>query len=225
MSGWSDQVQAAAPELGPGGRVVGLGVGPGLPGAVEEPAGHPGQGRVDGQPAGRRHPVAEAVDGVADLLGDHLGRHVRRRVQAVHRHLIGRDPAGQLETRHDLGQLALPVGPGAGVPAGDHQVTEVERVLAQRGDVDHAGRRGRAQQRQQVHGEQEPGQVVHGEAELVAVGAGPPLPAVRLARADAGVADQHVQPPGQLPHLVAHPADLGQLGQVGADGARLAAAA
>ena len=51
----------------------------------------------------------------------------------------------------------------------------------------------RAQQRQQAHGQQEAREVVDREAQLVAVLAHLALPPVGEPRADAGVADQHVQ--------------------------------
>jgi hypothetical protein len=61
-------------------------------------------------------------------------------MKTVDRDLRGGHPAGQFDAGHDLGELALAVGAGAGVVAFEHEVIEVDRVLADRGDVDDAGR-------------------------------------------------------------------------------------
>src|SRR5262249_41224782 len=61
-------------------------------------------------------------------------------------------------------------------------------------------------------------QVVHGEPQLVPVGAGAALPPVGHPAADARVADEHVEAAGGVLHVKGQLADLGQVGQVGADG-------
>jgi hypothetical protein len=154
---------------------------------------------------------------VPDLIQDDLGGHVGGRVQAVDRDFAAGNAAGQLKPGHDLGELALAVGPDPAVAAFEHEVAEIERVLADGGDVDDAGRRRRPQQREQLQGEQEPGEVVHGEPQLVPVGAGAAIVPVRLAAANARVAHEHVEPVGCLAHVGGEPAHLGQLGQVGQD--------
>jgi hypothetical protein len=56
------------------------------------------------------------------------------------------------------------------VPAArEHDVVEVDRLLAERGDVDDPRRRRRHQPIAQQRREQEPGEVVDREAQLVAV--------------------------------------------------------
>jgi hypothetical protein len=62
-------------------------------------------------------------------------------VHAVDRDLGGVQPGGEFETRHDLGEFAPTVGAHTTVIALDHAVVEVDRVLAERGDIDDAGRR------------------------------------------------------------------------------------
>jgi hypothetical protein len=106
-------------------------------------------------------------------------------VQAVDGHLGGGDAACQLEARHDLSQLALAVGAGAAVGPLEHQVVKVERVLSEGRHLDDASRRRGPEQRQQFQGEEEPGEVVHGEAQLVSAGARPPGRPVSLAGVDA----------------------------------------
>jgi len=75
-----------------------------------------------------------------------------------------------------------------------HEVVEVERVLAEAGDVDDARRCRLLQQRKQSHRQQERSQVVDRESQLVTVGAGPPVVSVRLAGTDARVADEDARP-------------------------------
>src|ERR1700754_1211592 len=86
---------------------------------------------------------------------------------------------GEIDGEHDLRQLALRVGAGAVVAFGDHHIVEIDRVLAERGDVDDARGRARFQQGKQQMREQESGEVVDGEAQFVPVGAGAPLRAER----------------------------------------------
>lgn len=62
-------------------------------------------------------------------------------MQAVDRDLVGGQACGEFEAGRDLGELALAVGPDAAVVALQRQILEVERVLADGGDVDDAGRR------------------------------------------------------------------------------------
>lgn len=54
---------------------------------------------------------------------------------------------GEVEREHDLRQLALAVGPHAGLVALEHHVVEVQRLLAGRADVDDPRRRRDAQPR------------------------------------------------------------------------------
>src|SRR6266581_2987996 len=166
-----DELEAAPPQLGAGARVVGLRVRGGLARPVEEPARGAGERRIADEPLGRVHAVVEAVDVMPDLGEHHLGRHVRGRMQAVDGDGGGRYATGQLEARHDLGELALAVGAHAAVPVLDHQV--------------------------------------------VAVGADPSLAPVRLAAADAGVADQDVEAVCRRQDVGRQAAHLLEVGQVG----------
>ena len=122
-------------------------------------------------------------------------------MQAVHGDLGGGDPIGQLEAEHDLGELALLVGPDAAVVVLEHEVVEVERLLTDRCDVDDPCRCGAPEQRQQLEGEQEGGQVVDGEPQFVAVGADPAGATLGFAGADSGVVDQDVEPVRRRPHV------------------------
>ena len=173
---------------------------------------------VEREPHGRRDAVLEPVHGPPDLLQHHLRRHVGRGVQARHRHLLGIEALGELEAGRDLRELALPVGAGAAVAVLDHRVVEVDRRLAERGDIDDAGRGGSAQQRQQAHGQQEARKVVDREAQLVAVLAHLPLPPVGEPRSDAGVVDQHVQLRGRTADVPGQVADLVEQLKVGQEG-------
>jgi hypothetical protein len=76
---------------------------------------------------------------------------------------------GQIDGEHDLRQLALAVGARAAVAARQHDIGEVDRLLAGRGHVNDARRCAPPEQRKQQMGQQEAGQVVDGEAKLVAV--------------------------------------------------------
>ena len=135
-------------------------------------------------------------------------------MQRVRDHARALEFLGEIDGEHDLGELALAVGGDAAVAPGQHDVREVDRLLAGRRDVDDARRRGGLQQRQQLVGQQEAREIVHREAQLVAVDAG--LPARhRPCRADAGVVDQEVEAVHGAAHLVRQAAHLGQRRQVG----------
>src|SRR5262249_60251862 len=93
-------------------------------------------------------------------------------MQAVRRHRGGMELAGEIERKHDLRELALRIGARAAVTAREHDIIEVDRVLAERSDVHDARRLAEQQKRQQNPGEQKPGEIVDGKAQLVAVLAG-----------------------------------------------------
>ena len=101
---------------------------------------------------------------------------------------------GQIDREHDLRELALRIGAAAAVALRDHHVVEIDRVLAERSDVDDPRRRACPQQGQQQVGEQKAGEIVDGEAQLVTVLAGLPRRAFIL-RSDPGIADENIQPP------------------------------
>jgi hypothetical protein len=61
-------------------------------------------------------------------------------VEAVDGDCVGRQAFGEDEAGGDLGELALAVGTGAAVVVFEHHVVEVDRMLADRGDVDDASR-------------------------------------------------------------------------------------
>ena len=70
-----------------------------------------------------------------------------------------------------------------------------------------------ADQRQKQMREQEAGEVVHGEAQFVAVGAGLPRP-LRPAAADAGIVDEKIEPWRRLLHRTGQAPHLGKGGKV-----------
>jgi hypothetical protein len=74
-------------------------------------------------------------------------------MQAVRRHYLGIQLACEIERKHDLGELALSIGARAAVTARQHDIIEVDRVLAERRDVHDAGRLAEHQKGQQNPGE------------------------------------------------------------------------
>jgi hypothetical protein len=70
--------------------------------------------------------------------------------------------------------------------------------------------------------EKEAGKIIHGEAQLVAVGAGLPR-ALRPAAADAGIVDEKIEPLGRLLHGAGQPPHVGQSGEVRGQKVRRAA--
>src|SRR5215207_1596266 len=195
--------------------VVRLGVGGSLLLAVEEPPADALELSVGCQPHRCGRARLEAIHRPANLLEHDLRRHVRARVKAVDGDLVRGDALGQLDRVHDLGELRLTVGTRAAVVAGQHRAVEIDRRLAERGHVDDPGRGAVPQQRQEPLSEQEPGQIVDGEAELIAVAALLAPPALREAGANAGVADQHVQLLMGLLDLVGERTHLAKVRQIG----------
>ncbi len=118
----------------------------------------------------------------------------------------------QVEGVRDLRELALPVGASAAEVALDHDVVPVDRARGQRRDVDDPRRRALPHEGEEQVGEQEGRQVVHLEAELVAVLADEAL--VR-SRPDARVVDQHVQAVVVAQDRLGELAHLGEGGEVG----------
>ena len=114
-------------------------------------------------------------------------------MQARHRDLSGVEALGQLEARGDLRELALAVRARAAVATLEHGVVEVHRRLGERGDVDDARWCGAPQEGKQAEREQEAGEMVDREAQLVAVAALLAGRAVGSAGADAGVVDQDME--------------------------------
>ena len=91
-----------------------------------------------------------------------------------------------------MNRIALAVGAYAAVFAREHNVGEIERLLSERRNVDYAGGRTLCQERQEQTGEQETGEVVHCEAQFVAVGAGLPRP-LRATATNAGIIDEEIE--------------------------------
>jgi hypothetical protein len=139
-------------------------------------------------------------------------------VQRGHGHAGALEALGQRHRRRDLRELALAVRAAAAVVALEHDVVEVERRLAERGDVDDAGGGAAPQEWQQAQREREAREVVDREAQLVAVAALLARALVRAAGPDPRVADQHVQLVGRVGHLVGQLPDLVERGEVGAEG-------
>ena len=111
-------------------------------------------------------------------------------MQRVHSHVASGEFRREVDGEHDLGELALAVGPDAFIAALQHHVGKVDGLLSDRGDVDDARRFFAAEAGQQPPREQEAGEIVDGEAQLKTVGALFALPA---AEADAGVVDEDVE--------------------------------
>ena len=119
---------------------------------------------------------------------------------------------GELAGEEDVGQLRLPVGLPHPVAALALQILEVHRAaLVGHGRDVHHPRLGRlTEERQQLEGELEVGEVVEGERHLHPVGREPALGEDR-----AGVVDEQVEPPGPVPDRAGEAADLVAGGQVG----------
>jgi len=97
-----------------------------------------------------------------------------------------------------------------------HHVVEIDRLLAERRDVDDARRCARAQEREQQASEKERRKVVDGEAQLMSVGAFAALPASR-GRADPGIVHQDIEAVMILAHdmrKLAHPVERRQVGRM-----------
>ena len=116
--------------------------------------------------------------------------HRARRVQAVDGHVLRVELGREVDREHDLRELAAAIRVAGVVAALHHDVGEIDRRLAHRGHVDDARRRARFEQRQQAVSQQEVRKIVHGERELVSVGARLPLGAAD----GGGVVDEHVEP-------------------------------
>src|SRR5258707_3546695 len=97
--------------------------------------------------------LADGADRRDAALPHHGRRHVGSRMQAVRRYWLGIELACEVERKHDLGELALGIGARAAVTARQHEIIEVNRVLAQRRDVHDAGRLAEHHEGQQNSGE------------------------------------------------------------------------
>src|SRR5258708_37050912 len=93
-------------------------------------------------------------------------------MQVVRRNWRGLELACDIERNHDLGEFALSIRARAAVTGREHDIIEVDRVLAERRDVHDARRLAEHQKRQQSPGEEESGEEVDAKATLVAVLAG-----------------------------------------------------
>ena len=154
-------------------------------------------------------PSSSGVTGSIARRADHVGRHVGAGVEAVGGDARALQLLGEVEGEHDQRELRLAVGLDAAVVVLEHHVVEVDRRLPGGADVDDPGRRRALDQREQPPCQQERGEVVDLEGELVAVLA-------LLARAggpDPGVVDQHVDPL-LVEQLVGEVADVVQGGEV-----------
>ena len=141
-------------------------------------------------------------------------------MEAGHRDRVRVEPLGELEARGDLRELALPVRARPAVPALELWIVEVDRRLAERGDVDDPGRLAALQQGEEAHGQQEAGEVVDREPQLQPVPALLARGPVGTAGADAGVADQDVELVGAALDLAREPPHLLQRRQIRLEGRR-----
>ena len=133
-------------------------------------------------------------------------------VEGVRGDLALAEAAGQLPREEDVGQLRLGVGLPHPVSSLPLQVVEVDRpaLVRHRGDV-HDPRPGRLpEERQELEGELEVGQVVQRQRHLHPVGREPPL-----GEDGAGVVDEQVEPPGPVVDVSGQAADLLAGGEVG----------
>ena len=78
-----DEFKAAPPQFGPSARVISLAVGPHVAGLIEESTRRHSQSVVDDQSVRGGNTVIDAVDLVADLLEDDLGRLVGGRCRLL----------------------------------------------------------------------------------------------------------------------------------------------
>jgi hypothetical protein len=130
-------------------------------------------------------------------------------MQRVRGHALIAELLGQIEGVHDLRELALAVRAHAAVVALEHDVVEVDRHLPGGGDVDDARRRGGDEAVAQQRREQEAGEVVDREAQLVAIGALRAAIGVRCA--DARVVDENVETVRDLLGEGAHRVERGEV--------------
>ena len=142
-------------------------------------------------------------------------------MQAIDGDAASLQPLGEIEGEHHLRELALHVGAAAGIGALEHDVVEVDRPLADRGDVDDAGRRAFSQQRQQMHRQGEAGEVVDREPQLDAGGVD--LSPRARSGADPGVVDQQIEPRRGLRDPLGEAAHGGEVGEVSGEKSRAAA--
>ena len=115
-------------------------------------------------------------------------------MQGIHRHARALEFGGEIDGEHDLRQLALRIGARAVVAFSQHDVVEVERMLAERSDIDDARRRTGLQQGQQKVSEQETGKVIHGKPQLVSVSTGASLGSDFIVTS---LTDSSLAPPGK----------------------------
>src|SRR5271166_2731316 len=104
----------------------------------DEPSGLPRLVRSPPSPHHLHHPAAPPHNQKTRIGTQMRGtfRIAVRRMQAIDGEVSSRELLGEIEGEHDLRQLALPIGPGAAVAAGQHYVGKVDCLLSRRGDVD-----------------------------------------------------------------------------------------
>src|SRR4029453_19520087 len=88
---------------------------------------------------------------------------------AGHIDILCQQALRELEREHDLRELALAVRTRRVVATLEHDVVEVDRRLPRGGDVDDTRGHGATKQRQEKVREEERGEEVDGEQELVVV--------------------------------------------------------
>jgi hypothetical protein len=222
LGGYAGQFEAQRPQLLPGLRIIGLGVGARLALAVEiEPALALELRRLR-KLENRVGALFDAADRRDARLTHHGGVHIGRRMQRVDGDAGAGKLAREIEREQDLRELALAISARTAVAAREHHVVEVDHLLTERRHIDDAGRRTCFDQRQQQVREQKAGQIVHGENELMPVGAGQARGPCRAA-AKPGIVDQELQARRRLPHRRRKPPDVGHGGQIGGQEFRVAA--
>jgi len=133
--------------------VVGLLVRRRRPQSVVDLAGTSVEVVRNGEIEDRFRSLLDGADGRDTALLHHRRRHVGSGMQADRCDCRGIEFECKIEREHDLGKLAFSIGARAAVTAGQHNIVEVDRMLAERRDVHDAGRLSEHHERQQQPGE------------------------------------------------------------------------
>jgi site-specific DNA recombinase len=116
-------------------RLIGLRIGLNLLHAVEKQPALAGHIVAGGKMEYRLPALLHRRDRRDAAFAHHRGVHIGRGMQRIHGHARSLEFLGQVDREHDLRQLALRIGAVAVIAFGQHHVIEVERVLAERGDI------------------------------------------------------------------------------------------
>src|SRR6202042_2257606 len=154
----------------------------------------------------RRAALLHRADRPGAAQANHCRVHISRWMQTIDRDVLSRELLGEIEGEQDLRQLALAIGAYAAIAAREHHVGEIDRLLARRRNVNYARGFAAREQGQHETRQQEAREIIDREAQFKTVGA---EFALRAARADPGVVDEHVETVAIALHRVGERADLG----------------